>query len=390
MISTKKRRAQEVRARRRLHICHIIHRLDYGGLQNGLVNVANGLDPRRFRHTVICLKDATDFKVRLKAPGAEIIEIGKRDGKDPLAYLKVYMALRRIRPDVVHTRNLPAVDMIYVARLSGVKALIHSEHGLDVFEIDGKNRKYNRLRRMAGGFVRRFVAMSDDLAQWLENEVRIPQWKIRVFYNGVDTERFRPGGKRLDLAPTGFADENSIVLGTVGRLEPVKDQVTLVRAFLRALELRPGLSRRLRLVMIGDGDLRREIENILMEAKASHLTWMPGFKENASDYYGLFDVFVLPSKREGISNTLLEAQSCGLPVIATDVGGTPEIVAHGRAGMLVPPGNVQAMAEAILRYVEEPALMRRQGLAARERMEQEFSMAKMLANYEKLYDDVNW
>jgi glycosyltransferase involved in cell wall biosynthesis len=117
---------------------------------------------------------------------------------------------------------------------------------------------------------------------------------------------------------------------------------------------------------------------------------MPGFKENASDYYGLFDVFVLPSKREGISNTLLEAQSCGLPVIATDVGGTPEIVAHGRAGMLVPPGNVQAMAEAILRYVEEPALMRRQGLAARERMEQEFSMAKMLANYEKLYDDVNW
>jgi len=369
-----------------LHICHVIHRLEFGGLQNGLVNIINGLDRRRFRHTVLCLTDATDFRARITNPDTAIVEIHKAAGKDAGAYLRVFKALRALKPDLVHTRNLPAVDMIYIARLAGVKRVVHSEHGLDVFELDGRNAKYNRLRRWTRPLVEHYVTMSADLARWMREEVGVAGEKVSVFYNGVDTGHFRPREKPLHLLPGGFADQNSIILGTVGRLQAVKDQVTLARAFTRALELRPGLSRRLRLVIVGDGELRNRIEDVLRAARTSHLAWMAGFRADATAFYNLFDIFVLPSIREGISNTLLEAQASGLPVIATAVGGTPEIVANGRAGTLVPPQDPQAIAQAIVRYVEEPDLMAAQGATARRRMEEEFSLSRMLLDYERLYE----
>jgi len=369
-----------------LHICHIIHRLEFGGLQNGLVNIINGLDGRHFRHTVMCLADATDYKARITNPDTRIVEIHKREGKDPGAYWRVWRQLRSLAPDLVHTRNLSAVDMIFMARLAGVKRIVHSEHGLDVFELDGKNAKYNRLRRWTRPFVEHYVAMSADLAHWLRADVGVAADRVSVFYNGVDTRRFRPEEKPLDLLPDGFADGKSIILGTVGRLQAVKDQVTLARAFTRALELRPGLSKRLRLVIVGDGELRNRVEDVLRAARASHIAWMAGFQAEASRFYNLFDIFVLPSVREGISNTLLEAQASGVPVIATAVGGNPEIVANGRAGTLVPAGDPQAMAEAIIKYVEEPELIARQGAFARRRMEEEFSLSRMLKDYERLYE----
>jgi sugar transferase (PEP-CTERM/EpsH1 system associated) len=369
-----------------LHICHVIHRLEFGGLQNGLVNIVNGLDRRRFRHTVLCLTDATAFKARITNPDTRIVEIHKAAGKDAGAYWRVWKTLRALKPDVVHTRNLPAVDMIFISRLAGVKRIVHSEHGLDVFELDGRNAKYNRLRRWTQPLVEHYVTMSADLARWMREDVGVAAGKVSVFYNGVDTGHFRPRSRPLDLLPDGFADDNSIILGTVGRLQAVKDQVTLARAFTRALELRPGLSRRLRLVIVGDGELRNRVEDVLRSARTSHLAWLAGFQADATPFYNLFDIFVLPSIREGISNTLLEAQASGLAVIATAVGGTPEIVANGRAGTLVPRQDPQAIAQAIVRYVEEPELTARHGAFARKRMEEEFSLSRMLLDYERLYE----
>jgi sugar transferase (PEP-CTERM/EpsH1 system associated) len=384
-ISFGNRQARPVTAEP-LHICHVIHRLEFGGLQNGVVNIINGLDRRRFRHTVLCLTDATAFKARITNPDTRIVEIHKAAGKDAGAYWRVFRALRALRPDIVHTRNLPAVDMIYIARLAGVARVVHSEHGLDVFELDGRNAKYNRLRRWTRPLVEHYVTMSADLARWMREDVGVAADKVSDFYNGVDTEHFRPREKPMDLPPDGFADEDSIILGTVGRLQAVKDQVTLARAFTRALELRPGLARRLRLVIVGDGELRNRIEDVLRGARTSHLAWMAGFQADATPFYNLFDIFILSSIREGISNTLLEAQASGLPVIATAVGGNPEIVAASRAGTLVPPQDPQAIAQAIVRYVEEPELMARHGAFARARMEADFSLNRMLKDYERLYE----
>src|SRR5579862_5398231 len=130
-------------------ICHIIYRLTIGGLENGLVNLVNNLPEDRWRHAIICVSEATEFKARIRRPDVAIHELKKRPGKDIGAYRRMWRVLCQLRPDIVHTRNLPALDMIAPAYIAGVPRFIHSEHGFTMMEIDGKNAKYNRLRRLS-------------------------------------------------------------------------------------------------------------------------------------------------------------------------------------------------------------------------------------------------
>lgn len=368
-------------------ICHIIHRLDYGGLENGLVNLINRLPADRYRHAVVCLTTASDFRKRIERPDVPIIEVGKQPGKDPAAYFRVWCALRRLRPRIVHTRNLPALDMLAVAALAGVPRLVHGEHGLDVLELDGGSRKYNMLRRLSRLVVDRYVTVSRDLARWLVDEVRIPAARVTAIYNGVDTDRFSPGPAE-GILPIGFAPPGSFVVGTIGRLEEVKDQPTLVAAFCRMLELRPPLRDRLRLVIAGDGRLRGDIEARLEQHQARQLAWLPGFRSDAPELMRTCDLFVLPSLREGISNTILEAMATAKPVLATAVGGTPEIVEDGVTGTLVPPSDSEAMAHGLLTYVDNPVMAETQGSAGRARALDCFSLSGMVESYGRIYDDL--
>jgi glycosyltransferase involved in cell wall biosynthesis len=208
---------------------------------------------------------------------------------------------------------------------------------------------------------------------------------MSVIHNGVDADLFRPTGKHLILLPNGFAPPDASVIGTIGRLADVKDPLTLTRAFLRILELRPILRHKVRLVIAGDGSLRTEIERMLQSADAHELAWLPGFRDDAAKLYRTFSVFVLPSRSEGISNSILEAMASGLPVVATNVGGNPEIVQNGLTGELVPPGDPDAMATALLRYIDEPQRALAHGRAGRERAVREFNLSNMVDAYNQLY-----
>ncbi|HTZ79286.1 MAG TPA: TIGR03088 family PEP-CTERM/XrtA system glycosyltransferase, partial [Stellaceae bacterium] len=327
-----------------------MQRLAVGGLENGVVNLINNLPDDAYRHAVICVTSATEFRQRIRRPDVEVHEIGKRPGKDIDAYRRMWQVLRRLRPQIVHTRNLPALDMLAPAWLAGVPRLVHSEHGLDMIELDGGNRKYNRLRRLSRSVVDRYVAVSGDLAGWLRREIGVPEARLDLIYNGVDTGRFTPEGAPAPL-PANFAAAGAIVVGTAGRLEAVKNQVGLARAFCRALEQRPELRARLRLLVVGSGSQEQELRAILAAGDALDLAWLPGSRDDMPALYRAIDLFVLPSLREGISNTVLEAMASGRPVIATAVGGNPEIMPDDVAGTLVPVGDEDAMATAILRYV---------------------------------------
>ena len=366
-------------------ICHIIYRLDFGGLENGLVNLINYLPAESYRHAVICMTHATDFRLRIERSDVEIIELGKRDGKDLATYGRMWRAIRALQPDIVHTRNLPALDMLAPAALAGVRRFVHGEHGLDVIELDSHKARYLWLRRISQFFVRRYITVSRDLAIWLSREALIPEGKITVIYNGVDTLRFYLAEPPPDFLPQGFAPPDAFVIGTVGRLEAVKNPLLLVRAFCRLVDLDPTLRSRARLVIVGDGSLRAEIENTLLEANLKDLVWLPGFRSDAELFYRAFDVFALPSRREGISNTVLEAMASGLPVVATHVGGNPEIVTSS-TGQLVPAGDPDAMAKALLRYIRDPNLAGQQGRAGRGRTETSFSLSAMMQGYMEVYD----
>ena len=365
-------------------IAHVIHRLDVGGLENGLVNLINHIPENRYRHAILCMKGYTDFRQRIRRGDVEIIDLEKREGHDLMLYRRIYRHLNELKPDIVHTRNLAALEAVVPAMLTGVKWRIHSEHGRDFNDISGNNRKHLLLRRTLMPLVSHSIALSRDLEDYMHRRIGVPRRKITQIYNGVDTEKFHPGEEMSPALP--FSDPNLVVFGTAGRMQPVKDQTTLARAFARMLETAPQFRSRARLMMAGDGPLKDEALAFLEQAGCSDLAWLPGERNDMADIMRRMDVFVLPSLSEGISNTILEAMATGIPVIATRVGGNEELVDENETGLLVPPADTEAMAAAMIRYLENPRMIERHGNAARRKAEQVFSMDAMVRAYLRVYD----
>jgi sugar transferase (PEP-CTERM/EpsH1 system associated) len=360
-------------------------------MENGMVNLFNAMPPERFRHAVVCLGDYTDFRQRISAQPVDFYALNKRPGHDFSWAPRLWKLLRRLKPDLVHTRNLSALEAQFVAAAAGVRATVHGEHGRDVFDLHGRNRKYNLLRRAAQPFVSHYIAVSRDLAGWLRDTVRVPGDKIHQIYNGVDCVKFHPrcsdpgGEARPAVLPPGFAAADSVVFGSVGRMAEVKDYPTLTRAFIRLVQDNPEAKHLARLVIVGEGVARQPCLRLLSEAGLSGLAWLPGERHDIADIMRALDVFVLPSLNEGISNTILEAQASGLPVMATRAGGNGELVEDAANGCLLAAGDVTGMAQALLDYLQDPARIARQGGVARRRVETRFSIPAMAGAYMDVY-----
>ena len=370
-------------------IAHVVHSLEIGGLQNGLVNLINRLPGDRYRHAVISLTKSTEIVNRLSNPAVRVYALDKRAGQDFRIYLELVRLFRRIKPDVVHTRNLSTLEAQLAALLADVPHRVHGEHGRDISDLDGARRRYQWLRRALEPIVHRYIAVSLELGRYLECEVGIPRRKIIAICNGVDTCKFAPGDVNCrDRFPDGFCAWDSVVVGTVGRMEAVKDQITLVRAFVRLVQGGAGRYDHVRLLAIGDGTLRGPAQRLLEEAGMTDVAWLPGERDDVPELLRAMDIFVLPSLAEGISNTILEAMASGLPVVATDVGGNSELVVAGKTGILVPRADPDAMADAIRRYVDDPLRRREDGARGRQRCETEFSIDAMVERYSRLYDSL--
>jgi sugar transferase (PEP-CTERM/EpsH1 system associated) len=304
-------------------------------------------------------------------------------------HFKLWRLLRQLRPDIVHTRNLGALEGTLPAMLAGVPVRIHGEHGRDVDDLDGRNTRQQVIRRLFKPLVSHHIAVSRDLESYLYQKVGIPRSRVAQIYNGVDADRFRPAGERREDVPcAGFGGTDKFVIGTVGRMQEVKDQPTLASAFARLVHEVPGAEQRLRLVMIGDGPLRERVRALLANAGVEQLAWLPGEREDVPRMMRSFDLFVLPSLAEGISNTILEAMASGLPVLATDVGGNPELIEPGVTGSLVPRNDPASMARAMRAYAESAELCRRQGSNARRAVERRFGMEAMASAYMAVYDSM--
>ncbi len=367
-------------------IVHLIYRLQVGGLENGVVNLVNQMPADRYRHAIVCLSDATDFRQRISRDDVAVYEMHKRPGQDFGTWRRLFRLFRKLHPTVVHTRNIGCLEAQIPAWLAGVPCRVHGEHGWDLSDPDGNNRKYQLLRRLHSPLVQRFIALSREIEDYLVQRAGIAERKVSRIYNGVDSERFHPGSS--DALPVGFVDDDSLVFGTVGRMHGVKDQGNLCRAFILLCAQHPDIANRMRLVLVGDGPLRDTCLSMLAAAALDRQAWLPGNQHGIPDLMRAFDVFVLPSQAEGISNTVLEAMASGLPVIATDVGGNGELVIDGSNGALVPANNPQALADRMLRYAQHSDLRIRHGEAGCQRIAEHFSMPRMLAAYGGVYDQL--
>ena len=352
---------------RRLTIAHVVFRFDYGGMENGIVNVINHTDSRRYRHVVIALSEVTDFAQRITADDVECIALHKRPGKDLPMYGRLMRVLRR----------------------AGVPVCIHGEHGWDVHDPDGTNPKYRWMRKITGVFIHAFMTVSRQLRDWMVGVVGIAPEKLHHICNGVDTERFKPVDKaaaRSGLLPADVFPADAIVIGSVGRMEAIKDPINLIDAFVALAEQDPEDRQRLRLLYVGNGALFQTVEQRVAESGFADRVWLAGSRDDVPALLPCMDVFALPSLREGISNTILEAMACGVPVVATDTGGNPELVTDGKTGALVPVGDSAALAAALSRYVHDGDYRQSHSVAARDDAVKRLSLATMINHYEALYD----
>ncbi len=369
-------------------IAHVVYHFGTGGMENGMVNLLNHLPPGRFRHAVICQTGYGEFRARITAQDVEFFDLGKRPGQDYSWMPRLYRLFRQLRPAILHTRNLNALEAQFVGAAFGVGGRVHGEHGRDMYDIDGTNWKYNLMRRLARRVVHRYIAVSKDLESWLKETVRVPAPRLNQIYNGVDTIKFHPRqGPRPSLGPEGFFDGATCVIGSVGRMAAVKDYPTLARAFIQLCRQSSDPAG-LRLVIVGDGPALAECQALIDAAGLGRQASFPGDRADTPDWLRAFDLFVLPSLGEGISNTILEAMATGLPIIATRVGGTPELVQEGENGMMWTPGDVASLTRLLADYAADSERRQREGGAARSRVEQAFSWPNTASAYQAIYESL--
>ncbi len=367
-------------------IAHVVYRFAVGGLENGVVNLINQMDASRWRHMVVSLTDIDPtFAERVKPFDVVYTALHKPPGQGLWLYPALWRLFRHHRPAIVHTRNLAALEAQLPAWLAGVSGRVHGEHGRDIEDLHGTSRRHIAMRRLYRPFVQQTIALGQELLAYSRDRVGVPAHRLLAVYNGVDTARFKPAPTRVVIPGCPFTDPALWLAGWVGRMQTAKAPTALARAFVSLLAQAPSLATRLRLVMVGDGPLRAECQSILESAGVAHLAWLPGERNDVPDVMRGLNCFVLPSLGEGISNTILEAMSCGLPVLATRVGANAELVVEGSTGALVPAGDEQALADGLLRLASDAQAAAAMGRAGRQRVEQRYSLQAMVSAYEAVY-----
>jgi glycosyltransferase involved in cell wall biosynthesis len=347
-------------------VAHLTLGLEMGGQEKLLVEFARHFDRDRFLLEVIVLGAPGLLAEEIEACGVPVTALREPDGLRPGLVLKLAALLRSKRIAILHTHDeRPHIYGTPAAWLASVGRVIHTRHSMGVNLTGRQARVVNVLARLAD----HFVCVSRDGAARARS-AGLGANKVGLVWNGIDLARFRATGP--------CADGPAV---TVARVNPEKDVANLVRAAAQVSHTDTAF----RVEVAGDGPCLPEVRRLAEELHVADTVRFRGVVRDIPSLLAGASLFVLPSLNEGISLTLLEAMAVGLPVVATRVGGTPEAVEDGVTGLLVPPGDSDALASAIRRLRADPALARRLGAAGRQRVERHFDVVRMVRAYEALY-----
>lgn len=364
----------------RINVMHAVFSLETGGLENGVVNLCNRLDPLKFQASICVFKGGGELESRVKQH-VELFTLRRLRSNDPTLPFRLALELRRRRIDILHTHSWGTmVEGIVAAKLARTPVIVHGEHG--VLE----RRQHNiHIQRILWKFAHSLTSVASPLADDMSNLVGFPRNRIRVIPNGVDTDRFCPRPDERTSARQQFGlSPTDVVVGMVARLVPVKNHEGVLRALAELAQQ----GKLVTLALAGCGSLLEKLQSLAMSMGLHGRVHFLGDLDNVHKFLNAIDIFVLNSHSEGMSNTILEAMSCGLPVIVTKVGANSELVVEGQNGLLIPSDNHLALAEAISTLAENSHLRLQMGEAGRARIERDYGIARMVHEYSDLYCDL--
>ena len=365
----------------KVKVVHLITELSIGGAQQALYRLLANMERERFEIQALCLYNGDKAIARqIQALGIAVIDLKMARKWRVDSLWRLFLWLRRAQPEILHTwmfhANIPGR---LVGKLAGVPIIVSSERTMGQ---EGKFRQ--RLNKLTSSLADRVTCVSQQVARYAENEIGIDPEKILVVPNGIDLTQFEklPSQKQaralFDLPQTGP------LVGAVGRPRPVKGYGYLLEAWSRLAAIYPDG----RLIFVGDGPDRQ-----VLQERASHL----GIERqviflddqlNIPQLLPALDILALPSLHEGMPNVVLEAMAASVPVVATAVGGTPEVVADGETGLLVSPRSAAALAGALTTLIDDPERMKLMGGAGRQRILQDFNLTQTVRLTESLYDEM--
>ena len=359
-------------------VAHVVQNLDVGGLERVVISLMRAVDPGRYRSVLYTLGGGGVLSTGLAQEGFHVRPFTKAPGLDYALLTRMTRALRADRVDIVHCHNYsPLVYGAVSGRAARVAGVVYTAHGA---KTSGRRatRMFQRLR-----LVDDVVFVSDDARRVALAAGAVHDRRVHTIVNGIDARAYvRGSDARRRLRAEFSIPDDAPVVGLIARLTAAKDHVNLFDAFLRVR----GTHADARLLLVGDGELRAELERAVRQRNLSGAVVFAGRRDDVADVLSALDVFVLSSATEGLAVTLLEAMAAGLPVVATRVGGNPEVVVDGDTGRLVPPRDPAALAAAIGELLSDRARARRMGERGAERARGRFGIDEMVNGYLALYD----
>ena len=362
-------------------IIHVVENLARGGLERTVIDLIAAQRAAGHRCRVICVFEPGQLAGELLAQDVRVDACHKRGGLDLRALRRLRGWLRETPGAVLHTHNATAH---YYALLAAVglplARTVNTRHGMGAAE---PHSRKEALYRLSARFTDYVVGVCDAARERFAQQRVRPRAGLLAIPNGIRLTRFAPAqaSDRIALARELGWPDDSIIIGTVGRLNPVKDQAALISAFHRVHATQP----QARLVIVGDGALRADLQARIDIAGLQDVARLVGDRDDVPRWLAGMQIFALPSRSEGYSIALLEACAAGLPIVATDVGGNREIVREGINGALMGAGDKQALAQALQHLVSDPELARQQGQAGRDWVLREGSFLQMAQRYDALY-----
>ena len=358
----------------KIRVLHVVQSMETGGLENGIVNLVNHNNNDDFIVDILCLRARGELADRITNPNSQVFFDGNQGHGKLLAIKKVYRQCKQQQYDIVHSHGYATMLASYIgATIAGCPYIINGEHGT----LYHNSKKEILIQRFLFNRMKLNLSVSQVLTDSICQLFSVSQDKFQTIINGVDTEKFIPEPepqliKQKLQNEIGLTDSN-IAIGSVGRLVAVKNYPSLIRAMALVKSEVP----QAKLLLAGEGTERAKLESLISELELTQQVILLGRRDDVPDLMKLYDIFVLPSFSEGLSNTLLESMASGTPVVASKVGGNAEIVADGRSGYLYASDDAQGLARILIELAREKDNCKKLGQQARQHIEDNFSIATL-------------